>query len=154
MSTMFALRLYCEVDASYLLHRDSKGHTGYTISFYGTTGIFHNRSVKQTAVATSLTHAEARTIFTLLAKELNFQVTNPRTSCDHHGEQQCCGNDGQQRLGIHQEVQTLLDGTWSSIISRIRSPWARSRRARSTVNLTTLTCTPRPSEPPNLRKWL
>ena len=70
---MFALRLYCEVDASYLLHPDSKGHTGYTISFYGTTQTFHNRSVKQTAVATSSTHAEARAIFTL-AKELNFLI--------------------------------------------------------------------------------
>jgi hypothetical protein len=72
-STLFALRLYCEVDASYLLHPDSKGHTGYTISFYGTSGTFHNRSVKQTAVATSSTHAEARAIFTL-AKELNFLI--------------------------------------------------------------------------------
>jgi len=70
---MSALRLYCEVDASYLLHSDSKGHTGYNISFYGTTGTFHNRSVKQTAVATSSTHAEARAIFTL-AKELNFII--------------------------------------------------------------------------------
>ena len=50
---MTALRLYCEVDASYLLHPDNKGHTGYTISFYGTIGTFHNRSIKQTAVATS-----------------------------------------------------------------------------------------------------
>ena len=65
--------MYCEVDASYLLHPDSKGHTGYTISFYGTIGTFHNRSVKQTAVATSSTHAEARAIFTL-AKELNFLI--------------------------------------------------------------------------------
>jgi hypothetical protein len=72
-STMTALRLYCEVDASYLLHPDSKGHTGYTISFYGTIGTFHNRSIKQTAVATSSTHAEARAIFTL-AKELNFLI--------------------------------------------------------------------------------
>ena len=72
-SVTSALRLYCEVDASYLLHPDSKGHTGYTISFYGTTGTFHNRSVKQTAVATSSTHAEARAIFTL-AKELNFLI--------------------------------------------------------------------------------
>jgi hypothetical protein len=72
-SSMSALRLYCEVDASYLLHTDSKGHTGYNISFYGTTGTFHNRSVKQTAVATSFTHAEARAIFTL-AKELNFII--------------------------------------------------------------------------------
>jgi hypothetical protein len=72
-SNMSALRLYCEVDASYLLHSDSKGHTGYNISFYGTTDTFHNRSVKQTAVATSSTHAEARAIFTL-AKELNFII--------------------------------------------------------------------------------
>ena len=74
VSTTFALRLYCEVDASYLLHPDSKGHTGYTISFYGTTGTFHNRSVKQTAIATSSTHAEARAIFFTLAKELNFII--------------------------------------------------------------------------------
>jgi len=72
-SSMAALRLYCEVDASYLLHPDSKGHTGYNISFYGTIGTFHNRSVKQTTVATSSTHAEARAIFTL-AKELNFLI--------------------------------------------------------------------------------
>jgi hypothetical protein len=70
---MSALRLYCEVDASYLLHPGSKGHTGYSISFYGTIGTFHNRSVKQMAVATSSTHAEARAIFTL-AKELNFII--------------------------------------------------------------------------------
>jgi hypothetical protein len=72
-STLNTLRLYCEVDASYLLHPDSKGHTGYTISFNGTTGTFYNRSVKQTAVATSSTHAEARAIFTL-AKEINFII--------------------------------------------------------------------------------
>jgi hypothetical protein len=72
-SSTNSLRLYCEVDASYLLHHDSKGHTGYTISFHGTTGTFYNRSVKQTAVATSSTHAEARAIFTL-AKELNFLI--------------------------------------------------------------------------------
>ena len=41
-STLFALRLYCEVDASYLLHSDTKGHTGYN----GSSEIFHNRSVK------------------------------------------------------------------------------------------------------------
>ena len=55
-------------------HRTSSTRTaGYNISFYGTTGTFHNRSVKQTAVATSSTHAEARAIFTL-AKELNFII--------------------------------------------------------------------------------
>ena len=72
-SVKSALRLYFEVDASYLLHPDSKEHTGYTISFYRTNGTFHNRSVKQTAVATSSTHAEARAIFTL-AKDFNFLI--------------------------------------------------------------------------------
>ena len=72
-SILSILRLYCEVDASYLLHPDSKGHTGYTISFNGTNSTFYNRSVKQTAVATSSTHAEARAIFTL-AKDLNFII--------------------------------------------------------------------------------
>jgi hypothetical protein len=72
-STLAALRLYCEVDASYLLHPDSKGYTGYTISFYGTLGTFHNRSVQQTAVATSSIHVEAWAIFTL-AKEFNFLI--------------------------------------------------------------------------------
>jgi len=72
-SSISALRLYCEVDASYLFHPDSKGHTGDNFSFYGTTGTFHNRSVKQTTVATSSIHAEARAIFTL-AKELNFLI--------------------------------------------------------------------------------
>ena len=72
-STSATLRLYCKVDASYLLHPDSKGQTGYNISFYGTTGTFRNRSVKQTAHATSSTPAEVRTIFTL-AKEINFFI--------------------------------------------------------------------------------
>ena len=76
-SMLAELRLYCEVNASYLLHPDSKGHTGCNISFYGTTDTtFHNRSAKQTAVATSSTHAEARAIFTL-AKEFNFLSRAP-----------------------------------------------------------------------------
>ena len=83
-STTHALRIYCEVDASYLLHPDSKGHSGYTISFHGTTGTFHNRSVKQTAVATSSTHAEARAIFTL-AKELNFLIALNHYAPPHFG---------------------------------------------------------------------
>ena len=49
---------------------------------YITTGTIHNRSVKQTAVATSSTHAEARAILTL-AKELNFLIA----LCYHHGRQ-------------------------------------------------------------------
>ena len=72
-STIHALRIYCEVEASYLLYSDSKEHSGYTVSFHGTTGTVHNRSVKHAAVATSSTHAEARAIFTL-AKELNFLI--------------------------------------------------------------------------------
>ena len=49
------LQLYCTVDASYLLHPDSKGQTGYTIGLYKE-GTFYNRSVKQTLVSTSSTH--------------------------------------------------------------------------------------------------
>ena len=101
-STISALRLYCEVDeSSYLLHPDSKGHTGYTISFYGASGTFHNRSVKQTAVATSSTHAEARALFTL-AKELNLDrsmpraTDTPRATSHHHVGQRCSGEYGQQ----------------------------------------------------------
>ena len=59
------LQLYCEVDASYLLHEDSKGHTGYTIAF-NAIGTWYNRSSKQTLVTTSSTHAEMRAIFTLI----------------------------------------------------------------------------------------
>ena len=29
------IQFYCQVDASYLLHRDSKGHTGYAIGLTG-----------------------------------------------------------------------------------------------------------------------
>ena len=74
MSNMFALRLYCEsTRLTYVRYPDSKGHTGYAISFYGATTTFHNRSIKQTAVATTSTHAKTRAIFTL-AKELNFLI--------------------------------------------------------------------------------
>jgi hypothetical protein len=71
------LQLYCEVDASYLTHTDSKGHTGYSISLTGPGGTFYNRSVKQTAVTTSSTQAEARAIFTL-TKDLNFIIAQLR----------------------------------------------------------------------------
>ena len=67
------LQLYCEVDASYLTHSDSKGHTGYSISLTGPGSTFYNRSVKQTAVTTSSTQAEARAIFTL-TKDLNYLI--------------------------------------------------------------------------------
>jgi hypothetical protein len=64
------LQLYCTVDASYLLHPDSKGQTGYTIGLYRE-GTFYNRSAKQALVSTSSTHAEMRAIFTLV-KDLLF----------------------------------------------------------------------------------
>jgi hypothetical protein len=67
------LQLHCEVDASYLTHTDSKGHTGYSISLTGPGGTFYNRSVKQTAVTTSSTQAEARATFTL-TKDLNYII--------------------------------------------------------------------------------
>jgi hypothetical protein len=58
------LTLYCYVDASYLSHPDSKSHTGYVLSFG--TGSFFSKSAKQTLIATSSTHAEARALYTLL----------------------------------------------------------------------------------------
>ena len=79
------VQLHCTVDASYLLHPDSKGHTGYTIGFYSE-GTFYNRSAKQSLVSTSSTHAEMRAIFTLvkdilyvlsLCLELSVELTMP-----------------------------------------------------------------------------
>ena len=59
------LRLYCYVDASYLTHADSKSQTGYCMSF-GDIGTFYSRSMKQTLVSTSSTHAEARALYQLI----------------------------------------------------------------------------------------
>jgi hypothetical protein len=79
------VQLHCTVDASYLLHPDSKGHTGYTIGFYSE-GTFYNRSAKQSLVSTSSTHAEMRAIFTLvkdilyvlsICLELSIELTMP-----------------------------------------------------------------------------
>jgi hypothetical protein len=56
------LILRCFVDASYLTHSDSKSHTGYCLSF-GTIGTFYWKSIKQTLVTTSSTHAEARALY-------------------------------------------------------------------------------------------
>ena len=67
-----SLQLYCEVDASYLIHPDSKGHTGYTIGLHPN-GTFYNRSAKQTLVSTSSTHAEMRALYTLV-KDILFIV--------------------------------------------------------------------------------
>eukprot|EP00597_Dinobryon_sp_UTEXLB2267_P005768 CAMPEP_0170062508 /NCGR_PEP_ID=MMETSP0019_2-20121128/3708_1 /TAXON_ID=98059 /ORGANISM="Dinobryon sp., Strain UTEXLB2267" /LENGTH=275 /DNA_ID=CAMNT_0010268673 /DNA_START=633 /DNA_END=1457 /DNA_ORIENTATION=+ len=60
------LQLHCEVDASYLLHPDSKGHTGYCMGLNGVSGTFFIRSMKQQLVSTSSTHAEMRAIYTLV----------------------------------------------------------------------------------------
>ena len=59
------LILKCYVDASYLTHEDSKSQSGYCLSF-GDVGTFYSKSAKQSLVATSSTHAEARALFTLV----------------------------------------------------------------------------------------
>ena len=66
------IQFYCQVDASYLLHRDSKGHTGYAIGLTGE-GYFYIRSSKQALVSTSSAHAEMRAIYTLV-KDLLFLI--------------------------------------------------------------------------------
>jgi hypothetical protein len=80
------LQFHCEVDASYLIHLDSKSQTGYSIGFVGTPGTFYNRSQKQTLVSTSSMHSEMRAIYTLvkdliflflLCKELRIQIALP-----------------------------------------------------------------------------
>lgn len=78
-------QLYCFVDAAYLVHPDSKSHTGYTISF-GDTGTFYSKSTKQKLISTSSTHAELRALYTLLqdiifiislSTELQFPIKLP-----------------------------------------------------------------------------
>jgi hypothetical protein len=66
------IQFYCQVDASYLLHKDSKGHTGYAIGLTGG-GYFYIRSSKQALVSTSSTHAEMRAVYTLV-KDLLFLI--------------------------------------------------------------------------------
>jgi hypothetical protein len=112
-SSMSALRLYCEVDASYLLHLESKGHTGYNISIYGTImGTFHNRSVKQMAIATSSTHAEARAIFTL-AKKLNFLIA-------------LC----QEELRIPLELPAIIMGDNSAVVTMANSDSGYTKKCK------------------------
>jgi hypothetical protein len=55
------IQFYCQVDASYLLHKDSKGHTGYNIGLTSG-GYFYIRNSKQALVSTSSTHAEMYTL--------------------------------------------------------------------------------------------
>jgi hypothetical protein len=64
--------LVCQVDASYLLHWDSKGHSGYILSFNGI-GTFHSKSSKQSLVSTSSTHSEMRALYTLV-KDIIFVI--------------------------------------------------------------------------------
>ena len=64
------LILTCHVDASYLTHADSKSHTGYCLSF-GKIGTFYSKSQKQSAVATSSTHAEGRALYSLVIDIVN-----------------------------------------------------------------------------------
>ena len=67
--TIDPLTLNCYVDAAYLPHSDSKSHTGYYLSF-GTVGAFYCKSSKQTLVATSSTHAEAKALYSLITDVL------------------------------------------------------------------------------------
>lgn len=60
-----SLKLICYVDASYLIHQDSKGHTGYCLSF-GDSGSFFAKSCKQSLVTTSSTHAEIKALYQLV----------------------------------------------------------------------------------------
>jgi hypothetical protein len=66
ITVVYQFQLKCYVDASsYLIHSDSKSHTGYTLSF-GDTGTFFSRSLKQSLVATSSTHAEMKGLYSLV----------------------------------------------------------------------------------------
>ena len=59
------LKLKCYVDASFLSHEDSRGHTGYCICI-GDMGSFYAKSTKQQLVATSSTHAEVKALYQLI----------------------------------------------------------------------------------------
>jgi hypothetical protein len=85
IGTSSAIQLYCEVDAIYLIHSDSKGHIGYTMGLHPN-GTFYNRSAKQTLVSTSSTHAEMRALCTMvkdmlfiknICSELNISLLLP-----------------------------------------------------------------------------
>jgi hypothetical protein len=61
-----SIQLYCEVEASYLIHPDSQ------VGLHPN-GTFYNRSAKQTLVSTSSTHAEMRALYTLV-KDILFII--------------------------------------------------------------------------------
>ena len=57
--TASPLRLILWVDASYAIHPDGASHSGYGLTFVGSTsGLFYSRSAKQSNVALSSTEAE------------------------------------------------------------------------------------------------
>ena len=58
------LHLKCYVDASFLSHGDSRGHSGYCLAI-GDAGSFYSKSTKQQLVATSSTHAEVKALYQL-----------------------------------------------------------------------------------------
>jgi hypothetical protein len=104
------IQFYCTVDASYLLHPDSKGQTGYTIGVYRE-GTFYNRSAKQALVSTSSTHAETITIFIhpregppLSLLNLHRPATSHPTSRHYHGRQFCGHHNHYRRPGLSQEM--------------------------------------------------
>ena len=60
------IRLKCYVDASFLSHGDSRGHSGYCLAI-GDLSSFYSKSSKQQLVATSSTHAEVKALYQLTA---------------------------------------------------------------------------------------
>jgi hypothetical protein len=127
IGTGSAIQLYCEVDASYLIHLDSKGHTRYTMGLHPN-GTFYNRSAKQTLVSTSSTHVEMRALYILLedilfmiyiCSELNIPLLLPAVITN--GGQLRSRYNLQRGERKPQEVQTLHHG------SQLR---ARATRAR------------------------
>ena len=104
IGTSSAIQLYCEVDASYLIHSDSKGHTGYTMGLHPN-GTFYNRSAKQTLVSTSSTHAEMRALYALvknilfiiyICSELNIPLLLPAVIMDDNSAVVTCLQRGER----------------------------------------------------------
>lgn len=63
------LQLRCYVDASFLIHPDAHGHSGYCICL-GQVSAFYVKSVKQALTATSSTHAEIKALYQLTVELL------------------------------------------------------------------------------------
>jgi hypothetical protein len=115
IGTSSAMQLYCEVDASYLIHSDSKGHTGYTMGLHPN-GTFYNRSTKQTLVSTSSAHAEMRALYILvkdillfiiyICSELNIPLLLPAVIMEE---------DNCTVVTISNEAITCASNNWSSV---------------------------------------